>query len=187
VLRVKITAGDHRVSLAWSPPGDADFDRVEITRSPSSKPANAKVAYRGTASTYVDRGLANGVEYRYVIVAYDHADNRSAGIAGVAIPRTVLLVAPAEGSVVRSAPMFRWAPVRHTTYYNLQLYRGSQKVLSAWPLSNKLRLGTSWSYGGRQYRLVPGVYRWFVWPGVGAKSAAKYGPVLGQSTFRVPG
>jgi len=187
VSRLKVTAGDHRVALAWSPPRDTDFDHVEITRSPSSTPAKEKVAYRGRATTFLDRGLANGVEFRYVLVAYDHAGNRSAGIAGVAMPRTILLVAPAEGSVLRSSPTFRWAPARHSTYYNLQLYRGSQKVLSAWPLSNRLRIGKSWSYGGRQYRLVPGLYRWFVWPGIGAKSVGKYGPVLGQSTFTVAG
>jgi hypothetical protein len=29
------------------------------------------------------------------------------------------------------------------------------------------------------------VYRWYVWPGVGPRSANRYGPVLGGSTFTV--
>ena len=37
--------------------------------------------------------------------------------------------------------------------------------------------------GGRRYRLTPGRYRWYVWPGLGARSAKRYGSVLGSSSF----
>nr|MBA3331185.1 hypothetical protein [Actinomycetota bacterium] len=76
-------------------------------------------------------------------------------------------------------------PSRGAAYYNVQLFRGSQKVLSAWPKQPRLALGSKWTFAGRKMLLRPGTYRWYVWPGVGARSQARYGPMLGQSTFVV--
>jgi hypothetical protein len=56
-------------------------------------------------------------------------------------------------------------------------------VLSAFPPSNRLKLRKSWTFLGRRERLVPGRYRWFVWPGRRPRSRSSYGPVLGQSSF----
>jgi hypothetical protein len=72
--------------------------------------------------------------------------------------------------------------VKRAAYYNVQLVRG-KKILSAWPASNHLRLRSSWVYQGHHYRLHRGVYRWYVWPGFGARSKARYGSVLGGSSF----
>jgi hypothetical protein len=66
----------------------------------------------------------------------------------------------------------------------VQLWRNG-RILSAWPGNASLRLPKSWSYGGRRYRLQPGRYRWFVWPGFGPRAAKKYGRLIGSSTFVV--
>jgi hypothetical protein len=75
--------------------------------------------------------------------------------------------------------------VSKATFYNVQLYYGAQKVLSAWPNSAKLKLSRNWGFEGRRVRLKKGSYRWYVWPGFGPRSKARYGHLLGQSGFRV--
>jgi hypothetical protein len=55
--------------------------------------------------------------------------------------------------------------VRGAGYYNLQLWRHGRKILSVWPALPRCQLKRRWRYGGRSWRLEPGRYRWFVWPG----------------------
>ncbi|MFL6018772.1 MAG: hypothetical protein ACJ74V_14695, partial [Gaiellaceae bacterium] len=52
-----------------------------------------------------------------------------------------------------------------------------------WPRQAHFRLPRSWDYNGEHYRLRDGVYRWYVWPGFGRISAARYGHRLGGSSF----
>jgi hypothetical protein len=86
---------------------------------------------------------------------------------------------------VRTPPVLKWVASSRATYYNVQLFRGRTKVLSAWPNRNRLALTRSWKYLGRTYRLSRGPYRWYVWPGFGRPAAADYGEQLGQSTFQM--
>jgi hypothetical protein len=58
-------------------------------------------------------------------------------------------------------------------------------VLSSWPSMPRLKLRSTWRFDGEPYRLVPGLYRWYVFPGFGKRSAVRYGNLLGQSTFTV--
>jgi hypothetical protein len=76
-----------------------------------------------------------------------------------------------------------WTAVPRATYYNVQLYRGAHKVLSAWPFTTRLALPRRWFYGGSQLGLGKGSYRWYVWPGFGARTRAVYGHLLGTATF----
>ena len=71
-------------------------------------------------------------------------------------------------------------------YYNVILMRG-RRVFSAWPVRARLQLRRTWTYRGSRYKLRPGLYRWFVWPGRGKLSAGNYGRMLGGSTFVVSG
>jgi hypothetical protein len=57
--------------------------------------------------------------------------------------------------------------------------------MSAWPTKSEFRLPLHWDYRGREWRLVPGRYRWLVWPGYGRRSESDYGEMLGPTTFRV--
>jgi hypothetical protein len=65
------------------------------------------------------------------------------------------------------------------------LYRGSVKILSAWPVKANLVLQKRWKFQGRKYTLTAGGYRWYVWPGFGARAAANYGEMLGFSSFTI--
>jgi hypothetical protein len=48
-----------------------------------------------------------------------------------------------------------------------------------------VKLKRTWKYQGRRYTLSKGVYRWYVWPGFGARSAVDYGELLGSNGFEM--
>jgi hypothetical protein len=187
-------AGPARVTLTWSAPAADDFDHVDVERElavavrrPAAARTAATVVYSGRATSFVDRGVTPGTVYRYTVIAYDHAGNRSAGAAVTATPTAAALLAPADGARVsaKRPVTLVWRTVAGASYYNVQVFRGGQKVLSTWPKRARVRLPRAWRYGNHRYRLIPGTYRWYVWPGFGARSAAKYGPLLGEQTFVV--
>jgi hypothetical protein len=81
--------------------------------------------------------------------------------------------------------MLAWTASTGASYYNLQLFRNGAKVLSTWPVRTRFRLPGTWTFGGRHYRLQHGAYKWYVWPGLGPRTKARYGKLLGGSTFTV--
>ena len=92
---------------------------------------------------------------------------------------------PKDGARLRKTPTLVWLADAGANYYNVQLYRGSVKTLSAWPRKARLALRKTWKFGGRKYTLTPGPYRWYVWPGFGARAAVNYGEMLGFSSFTI--
>jgi hypothetical protein len=99
--------------------------------------------------------------------------------------RKVGLFSPAAGEVVAKAPLLAWRGVPRATYYNVQLFRGGHQILSVWPSRARLQLHDQWTHHGRRMLLTRGRYVWFVWPGFGDLARAKYGSLLGRSTFCV--
>jgi hypothetical protein len=173
--------GDGLVKLTYKIP--ADVDHVVIKRSAIND--GEQVVYSGTATTFTDRGLINGVQYRYVVTCVDDAGNDSAGVAIVLVPKKNFLRAPKDGARVRKPPKLVWSINREASYYNVQVYRGKIKILSVWPKKPTRALTKRWRFEGRSYSLVPGLYTWFVWPGYGARSAVDYGDLMGSRTFRI--
>jgi large repetitive protein len=194
VASVRAKAADATVTLTWALPPDSDFDRVSVTRTASGKGARALTIYQGRQKSLIDRRLKNGVRYRYRITTHDRAGNSSAGVVVAATPLAPLL-APQNGGSVTAPPVLQWQAVPRATYYNVQLWLVQSlgpgkrarpgKVLSAWPSATRLPLKSRWSFDGKAYRLIPGRYRWYVFPGFGKRSAVRYGALLGQSTFTV--
>jgi len=172
--------GNRRVSLRWSAP--AGNETVEVLRL--SNTASQNVIFRGRSPSYVDKPLRNGVRHRYVVALIDQAGNRSESRVSV-VPTASKLLSPALNGRVGSPPRLLWKRVKRASYYNLQLYRGRQKVLSRWPRKTSFQLAGKWRYGGHRRRLAPGRYTWYVWPGRGRRSAHRYGRLLGKSTFTV--
>ncbi len=78
-----------------------------------------------------------------------------------------------------------WPPNAKATYYNVQVYRGTTKVFEAWPAAARVKLPRNWTYRGSRYRLTPGLYKWFAWPGFGTRSADRYGQLPKRGTFYV--
>jgi hypothetical protein len=182
IVAVNTKLGDRSAHVAWRK--SADTAAVEVTRVPGRNGAGESVIYRGSENGFLDTGLAIGRKYEYRVAGFDAAENRS--------ERTVDLVAvgallsPMRGAKVKAPPILDWIPVKGATYYNLQIVRG-RKVLSTWPVQSSFRLRRTWMFHGRRYRLRPGTYRWYVWPGFGRISASRYGRLLGSSTFVVAG
>lgn len=78
-----------------------------------------------------------------------------------------------------------WRAVKKARFYNVQLYRNGNKMLSAWPRRTALKLRWRWRYNGKAVRLRAGVYTWLVWPAYGTRAKPRYGSMLGRSTFRI--
>ncbi len=177
---------DGAVQLEWR--AAANASRYVVTRSDRAGATN--VSYDGRATTFVDRGLVNGEEYRYVVVSYDAAGLRSVGVAVVAVPVRPVLSSPKHGASLSRPPLLTWRSVSGARYYNLQLLRvsadgSSAKVLSVWPVKNRFQLRRTWRYAAKTQRLAAGTYEWFVWAGIGARAAEDYSPLLGWSRFTV--
>jgi hypothetical protein len=197
VSNLKARFGNRTITLNWTRPTAVDFDHVVVLRSDPTSATLGDSVYTGTATKFVDRGLTNGTQYRYVVVSYDKTGNRSVGLAILGKPDVQKLTSPVDGAVVKKPPVLAWLGVGEADYYNVQLFKESaqtlsasyltsnKKILSAWPTKARLPLKRSWKYQGRTYRLTAGTYRWFVWPGFGARASEKYGPPIGQSTFVV--
>jgi hypothetical protein len=184
VSRLKPTVGYGSLRLRWRSPADADFDHVGVYVSTSAKSPPRTLLYSGRARSYMNKKFKNGLYYRYLVVSYDHAENASRG-ASLIVPTSALLRSPRQGRLVRSAPLFRWVAVPKASFYNIQVFSGGQKILSAWPEKARQPLAPSWTYAGRRFALRKGRYIWYVWPGFGPKAKSHYGQLLGQGTFRV--
>jgi hypothetical protein len=182
VTGLKAEAGDARVRLSWQIP--AGVDHVVVTHQ-LSVGGDTQVVYTGSAESFTDRGLVNGLEYRYVVVSVDKAGNSSAGVAVVALPKATLLRSPKDGARLKKPPKLVWVKNSEASYYNVQIFRGAVKILSTWPAKATVKLKRTWKYQGHTYKLTPGVYRWYVWPGFGARSAVDYGELLGFSSFQI--
>jgi hypothetical protein len=177
VQSVRVSPRDDAVRVRWEVTG-ASAVTVWRTRAGERR----KVASGGLKGTFLDRKVRNGRQYTYTVSATDQAGNVAAG-SGTVVPGPQLL-GPSPGAIVTSAPKLRWTKVRGADYYNVQLFRGGRKILSAWPSRTDLQLDRKWRYAGRRHRLVPGEkVRWFVWPGRGPRARSDYGPLVGSRTF----
>ena len=172
--------GKRSVEIMWRP--STDVRLVEITRAPGRNGEGQTVVYRGSETSFRDTGLIVGRRYQYRVAGLDEAENRTEHTLN--ITATGALLSPVPGATVAAPPHLVWTAVKGASYYNLQLVRG-RKVLSVWPARARFQLRRAWRFNGRLYRLQPGVYRWYVWPGYGRVSAARYGRLLGGSTFVV--
>jgi hypothetical protein len=179
--QVQVTPGNRRVDIAWTLPRDASD--VTVSRSQQGSSAAPVVVYSGSAGSFVDSRLENGVKYRYVVTDSDAAGNTSTTVIR-AIP-TASSLRPFVGAVVSSPPLLTWKTVKGARYYNVQLYFGKKKVLSTWPRKASFQVKGRWHFRGKTYTFAPGHYRWYVWPGFGPLSAHRYGHRLGRSSFRV--
>ncbi len=175
-------AGKRSAELTWRTTPDALS--IELLRSPGVNGEAESVIFRGSSSatSYLDSGLRAGRTYHYRLSALDQAANQATRKLEF-MARGALLY-PGPGERVTKPPLLVWSPVRGASYYNVVLVRG-RRVFSAWPMRARLQLPRKWTYHGRRYKLRPGTYRWYVWPGKGRLAAGQYGKLLGGSSFVV--
>jgi hypothetical protein len=177
-LGADTTPGDGLVFVHWH-----GCVRMTIVRSPGRRGRKSSVLDRGVRGTYTDIHVRNRIRYSYRITGEDQAGNVAAKTVTVTPgPR---LLAPALGAHVIAPPLLRWTAKLGARYYNVQVYRGKTKILSTWPAYAILRLPSAWRFARHRFQLTAGVYRWFVWPGIGPRAAGRYGSALGSGTFVV--
>jgi len=182
LLKLSSTATKRGVVLKWAV--SSDTQRVQVTRSPGKKTKSPEMVYSGAAKTFPDKGLQVGKRYRYTVSAFDAAAN--AASRTITVTATGALLSPAPGERVTARPQLTWTPTRGASYYNVQLVRGGT-ILSVWPRKTSLKLPRTWVFHGHRYRLHRGVYHWYVWPGFGPLKAARYGDLVGRSSFLFAG
>jgi hypothetical protein len=174
--------GNRKATLSWTTSPDAVLS--EVVRTPGVGGAPASTLYGGSADTFTDAAALNGTTYRYTVSVHDAAEN-VASAASTATPSSIYAVAPGRNARLRKPPVLRWPRVAKAGYYNVQLFRGKHKILSAWPAANHLRLHRTWRFHGHRQRLKVGHYRWFVWPGFGARAARQYGSLIAHLGFYI--
>jgi hypothetical protein len=187
--RVRVNEGNNLVVLTWRNPRAADFSHIEVYRQLASRSDLGVRVCQTRRQRCVDRGVRNGILYRYTLFAFDEAGNNSRGLSRFAKPHRILLLRPRDGARISRPPVFDWVSIRGADYYNVQLYRvyrGRQvKILSRWPKASKYDLPWRWIQDRRVRRFVPGRYYWYVWPGFGSLRAGNYGKVMGPNDFTV--
>jgi hypothetical protein len=162
------------VTVTWKNPAAADLDHVIVVRNARHRPHSPSDGSRTNAGRkpFVLLPADRGNRFHLALFAYDRAGNASqATTADVAVP----VVLPAAGTSFTSGPLLSWKSVPKAAYYNVVVTRAGKRIATAWPI------GQQW----RTPRLKPGRYRWYVWPGFGAKDAAHYGHLIGSATFRI--
>jgi hypothetical protein len=172
--------------LGWQT--SADVVRSDVVRSLAADGAAATMIYSGSMPAAFDSTLAPDATYRYTVTAFDAAGNAASTMAIADPPDeperiTPSALRPADGARLSRPPLLRWKRVRRARYYNIQLFRNGRKVLSAWPRRNRLQLHRSWRFAGKRRHLTQGRYRWYVWPGRGARAERRYGRLIGSSRF----
>jgi hypothetical protein len=177
LTNVTVTTGNGTATLRWkATPGTAE---VVVARTPGPHGGLATV-YKGDKSSFTDSKLRNGSRYRYVLSATDAAGNMA---RAKVMAEPLALLAPLQGQKVKHPPLLRWSAIAGADYYNVQLFHGGRKVLSIWPVGTTLKLTSTWKYLGHRHTFKKGKYRWYVWPGYGPRKAAKYGKLVGGSSF----
>ena len=180
---VVVKPGDREVIVQWAPL--PPWEWVEVLRSIAGRTSLSRTVYRGSGSRFVDRKVENGVEYRYAVIGRDQAGHATQA-AREAIPVGPLRT-PLPRATVKSPPRLSWKAVPGAALYNVQLFRGSRKILSAWPRGASMRLTRSWRYAGSRQRLGPGTYRWYVWPAFRRHGKLRFGRLIGSSSFVMRG
>jgi hypothetical protein len=180
LTNVAASIGNRTVTLSWR--DSADTTSVTVVRSPGRGKAKSTAVYHGKSTSFRDTGLKMGDRYRYTVTATDDAGNVAQVVKTAAM---LALYSPAPGQRVSAGAPMAWIAAKSASYYNIQLFRNGKKVLSKWPATPRFKLPGSWTFAGKHYKLQRGKYTWYVWPGLGARSKAHYGKLLGGSTFTV--
>lgn len=168
-------AGTTAIVTWTASPDTAEVTVVRTPRATRTAPAAPAAAHTvlatpGPGGRLTDPALDPTRPYVWVVTARDAAGNATtAGVAATA-----------------GLPVLRWRRVSGARYYNLQLFRGRHKVLSAWPTRARYALKARWRYAGRMRRMSAGRYRWYVWPGYGPRAERRYGRLAAHGRLRIP-
>ena len=135
--------------------------------------------YRGLARTVTDFPVSPRARVWYAAFALDDDDNVSTAVTG-SLPRfDPPLYSPLDGAVVRkhaALPLAQGGRARRTTT--------CRSGAAPRPRRSSRRGRTRRATCSRR-KLAKGRYSWYVFPGFGPRSLARYGALLGSGTFVV--
>ena len=81
---------------------------------------------------------------------------------------------PPSNTVTSPGPRrFAWAPAENASGYHLELFRNGARIFARDTTRPELTIPAAWTFGGKQYRLEPVEYRWYVWPIVSGRRVAE--------------
>jgi predicted phage tail protein len=164
------------IVISWKRPPDADFDHVEIERTPAPARKLEAVLFSGKAITFTDRSAKKGKRYTYLVRTVDTTGNKSAGVPITAVggpPPIVVQPNPAKRGKQIS---MSWFAVKKAFVYELEILRRGNTVLIQ--ESKKPRLTVL-------SKLKPAVYTATVRPLFKKKGKEVYGAPIGTETFTV--
>ena len=176
-----------QITLTWKNP-KSDLAHVTVVLNAKRAPRSARdgsVVYHGPSAKVTVKmpKLSAGKLVRFAVFAADKAGNISvADRATITVPKPSAVSLAPNGKLAGD-PNLTWNAVTGATYYNVQVFEGTQaskRVGISWPTVTK------WTLPGK-YMKKGKIYTWYVWPGIGAKSAAKYGKLIGKVTFTYTG
>jgi hypothetical protein len=181
VTGLKAKMSGRKVTLTWKNPSDRDFDHVVITaseRKPAARAA-AKRVYSGKGTKATTK-VAAGQTRWFTVVAYDAVGNDSPAVTVRVKLAAPSLFGPEPRAKVKGKVRLSWPVVKGAKYYNVQVFAGKKRILVGWPAGRALQLPHA--------KLKRGTtYTWYVWPGLGAKSKAHYGKLIGKNSFTFAG
>jgi HYR domain len=170
-------------------------------RVTTTEGTGAAVHYSATATDAVDGAVAvacapgTGSHFpigttRVTCSAVDartHASSASFDVTVVLVQKRTVqvgpMIAPRRGARMTTPPLLRWRAVKKASFYNVQVFRRGQKILSVWPSRPRFRLHARWTFRSHTFHLRPGSYSWFVWPAYGPLTHPRFGKALGVSSF----
>ena len=184
VTGLSVNVSGRSALLRWRLPADADFDHLEIDRTKAGAKTGAAV-YKGTGTTFTDHRLTTGVQYRYLIVTYDHTGNHSAGVGR-----------PSEGQRATAVRAGSRREGRRTGDPSLAtdtkgdlLQRAAlpqrQEGLQLVPDPHEARAPESMEARRSHDSLQRGRYDWYVWPAFGTRAKPRFAPLEGFNSFVV--
>jgi hypothetical protein len=178
-LRAK--PGGRMAVLRWRAAPDARS--FQLSRWIRGRRSTRRVVYRGARHRHVDRGLTDGLRYRYALRATDRAGRHGRDRTRVKPHRGLL--APRADAQVTVPPLLRWTPVLGARYYNVQLVRDGRTILSDYPRGPRYAVPAAWTFKRQTETLAPGIYTWYVWAAKRRRSEGVYGRRIGHRRFVV--
>ena len=147
VSNTNATAGNASVMLSWRNPSDNDFSSVEIEFTPSVENINQPIlvsCQTEISSTKLIEGLANGVEYTFILKTIDTTNNKSSGITIKSTPELPPdLTPPAEVNNITASPGNKNIEITWTNPSDIDFYATEISYSSCYETSSTpiIRIG----------------------------------------------
>jgi hypothetical protein len=169
------------VAFAVASAGGDGSSPSQPAHQAAGKPRRASTPHTATRSPHAVTARVDGARKTVVRPATKNAITKKTVTKTTPTTRRTHTTSPH----VAKTPLLRWSSSPAAPFFDVVLWRGAQRLLDSWPSTPELRVPASWTYGGRRYRLTPGTYLWFVYPGIGSRLHPRYGPLLKSGQFTI--